>query len=260
MSRSSAGFRLIAGILGITASSVIPEKKVDVVNLYPNLEDATPEIRKCIDDFYRQYSVNIPDDWIVLQRAKEDYKAARGIDTPFLDSWIGLADYLNAREGLDLTNGETPKYYASTLIMYYVLNEWMPRYGYNRDSCCKQYGACVGDYISFSCHRMPPYPIRTTYGEPMQYFAEDIQHLQPPVQNKPAPAEYLTPGQIVWVDEQRKKEEQRIEALSEILVSGYGRVQREIQESEIRRERLKAYAIVLGIPILIGILSGLLSS
>lgn len=260
MSKSSAGFRLIAGVFGVAASSMAPERNVQIADLYPNLEYATPEIRQCVDDFYRQYSTNIPDDWIVLQRSKEDYKAARGIDAPMLDTWIVLADYLNAREGINLTNGDMPKYYASTLVMYYILNEWMPRYGYNRDSCYKKYGACIGDYIGFSCHRMHPYPVRTASGEPMQYFVYDIPYLQSSTQDKPAPAQYLTPGQFVLVDEQRKKEEIRVEELSKILTEGYGRVQKEIQERELNLEKLKVYGIVLGLPILVGILSGILSS
>lgn len=259
MSKVSAGFRLIAGISSLAVSSVASQKRVEVVDLYPHLGKATPQVRECVDAFYSQYSMSVPEDWIVLQRAREDYVAARKLNPIHLNTWIGLADYLNAREGIDLTRGDAPQYYASSLVLYYVLNEWMPQHGFDQETCYKKYAAGVADYIGFSCHRMPPYPARSSHGQVLQFFRNEIPYLKPSIQDKPAPAEYLTPGQVVWTEEQRKLEEERRKKVADILVEGYGQVQKEIQRREIRREAFKAYGITIGLPILISIICSILS-
>lgn len=243
MSSISAGVRFIAGIFGIGIASVIPEKEIEAVNLYPHVNEATPEVRKCIDDFYHQYSISVPSDWIVLQKAKADFKAAMLFETPLLNTWIGLADYLNARAGVDLTKGELPKYHAAALVMNYILNEWMPKYGYDRDTCYEKYIHCVGDYIGFSCYRLPIYPLRNQYGVAIQYFVNDIGHLNPPKSSEANVFELLNLGLDKMTEQQRVEENNRASQICDILVEGYGRTQRGLRNKEIRTHSIKVFSI-----------------
>lgn len=261
MSKSKAGAQSITGVTSLVAPSTIPEKKTNVVDLFPHLNKATPEVRKCVDDFYHQYSMAVPQDWIVLQRAKEDYKSVlKYSSTIHMDTWIGLADYLNAREGIDLVRGDSPKYYAYSLVLYYILNEWMPNHGFDQQECYRKYSVAVADYIEFSCHRMPPYPARTSHGQVMQFFQHDIYYFMRKPPEKPTAVDYLTPWQLEWTEEQRKADEERREQVIKILVEGYGQVQKEIQRSKIRWETFKALFYTLGLPILVGILAGILAT